>query len=125
MRLYAVLKRETISALRAGRALNYAESLVLDDGHGDHQGTVRVPSPTFYHFPWLCDLMEEDPSPGWESWAQIALDVPDDVAASRESRCPEGGNSTWHLPLDLVARLAKEQADAAAADAPGRHPGRA
>jgi hypothetical protein len=94
--------------------LNYAESLVLDDGHGDHQGTVRVPSPTFYHFPWLADLVAEDPSPGWEPWAQLELDVPDDVAAARESRRPEGGNSTWHLPLDLVARLAKEQADAGA-----------
>jgi hypothetical protein len=103
MVLYTVLKRETISALREGQTPNYAEALILDD----IEGTVRVPSPMFYHFPWLEDLVEERPSDEWQKWAQLALDVPDDIAAAHEVRCPEGGNSTWYLKVELIARLIK------------------
>lgn len=104
MRLYVVVKKETARALLEGRPPLLAESLVLDPYE---PGTYRVTSMTFYHFPWLADVREEGGPDGdeYEHWEQLAVDVPDEVARAHESPCPEGGNSTFQLPLPLVARL--------------------
>jgi len=99
MHLYLVTNRRTATALLEDSPLNWTESLMLDD---IEDGTVRVPELVFYDFSWLRDLMNESESDRWDQWLELTIDFPAEVLKPYEAICPEGGNSTWHVPQALV-----------------------